>query len=44
MKHVELNTKIVNAALNMQTFKDNLIEDKCLYCNKIYQNKFDEIF
>ena len=22
--------------------KDDLIEDKCLYCNKNYQKKFDE--
>ena len=28
--------------LEYTNFKDELIENKCLYCNKNYQHKFDE--
>ena len=39
------NCKIkYNFFLEYINFKDGLIECKCLYCNKNYQRKFDEIF
>ena len=43
VKLVELNTKTVIAFLNEYTnIKVDLIEYKCLCCNKNYQKKFDE--
>ena len=43
MKRAELNTIISAAFLNTKAkFKNNLIEYKCLCCNKNYQKKFDE--
>ena len=42
VKHAELNAKIVTVFLNTEILKDDLIEYKCLYCNKNYQQKFDE--
>ena len=39
MRHVELNIATV---LEYTNFEDVLIEHKCLYCNKNYQNKFEE--
>ena len=41
VKHVELKISIVTVFLNTQTLND-LIEYKCLCCNKNYQCKFDE--
>ena len=41
MKFVELNTKIATAFLNTY-FNDDLIEYKCLCCNKDYERKFDD--
>ena len=34
--------KICDCFLEYANFKDDLIEYKCLCCNKIYQQKFDE--
>ena len=34
--------KYCNCFLEHTNFKDDLIEDKCLCCNKNYQQKFDE--
>ena len=34
--------KYCNCFLEYTNFKDDLIEYKCLYCNKNYQHKFDE--
>ena len=34
--------KYCNCFLEYKTLKDDLIEYKCLYCNKNYQHKFDE--
>ena len=34
--------KYCNCFLEYKNFKDNLIEYKCLCCNKNYQHKFDE--
>ena len=42
VKVVELHTKYATVFLNKQTLKDDLIEYKCLYCNKNYQQMFDE--
>ena len=42
VKLVELNINIVTFFLEYADFKDDLIEYKCLYCNKNYQQKFDE--
>ena len=42
VKIVELHTKYATVFLNAQTLKDDLIEYKCLYCNKNYQQKFDK--
>ena len=39
VKNAELNIKSVSAFLD---FKDDLIECKCLCCNKNYQQKFGE--
>ena len=42
---MELNIGIVTVLLNTQNLKMNtedLIEYKCLYCNKKYQHKFDK--
>ena len=42
------NVKLAESNRNIATvpwiynFKDDLIECKCLYCNKIYQKQFDE--
>ena len=41
VKHVELNTSVATVFLNTN-FKDDLIQYKCLCCNKNYQHKFDE--
>ena len=38
-KLVELNEEIVSVVLTKQTLKDDLIEYKCLCCNKNYQKK-----
>ena len=37
-----ITTEACNCFLEYKNFKDNLIEYKCLYCNKNYQQKFDE--
>ena len=42
VKIVELHTKYATVFLNTQTLKADLIEYKCLSCNKNYQQKFDE--
>ena len=34
--------KYCNCFLEYTNFKDNLIEHKCFYCNKNYQQKFDK--
>ena len=42
LKHVKLaklNTNIASAFLNKKIFKDDLIEYRCLHCNKNYQKK-----
>ena len=39
---MELNICIANVFLNTKNFKDDLIEYKCLSCNKSYQRKLDE--
>ena len=38
------NVKLVelNISIEYTNLKDNLIEYKCLCCNKIYQQKFDK--
>ena len=41
VKQVELN-KYCDCFLEYKNFKDDLIEYKCLCCNKNYQHKFDE--
>ena len=38
IKHMELNTSILEYA----NFKEDLIEYKCLCCNKSYQHGFDK--
>ena len=47
LKHVDIsiNINIINCDyfLEYTNFKDNLIEYKCLCCNKNYQHKFDEM-
>ena len=43
VKLVESNIKIATAFLNTN-LKDNLIEYKCLRCNKNCHQKFDEYF
>ena len=42
VKLVELNISIVTVFFEYANFKDNLIEYKCVCCNKNYQQKFDE--
>ena len=44
LKHVESNINSATVFLNTQSWilKDDLIEYKCLCCNKNYQHKFDE--
>ena len=44
VKHVELNISIVTVFcfLEQTNSKGDLIEYKCLCCNKSYQRKFDE--
>ena len=42
VKHVELNISIATVFFEYTNFEDNLIEYKCLCCNKNYQHKFDE--
>ena len=42
MKHVELNISIATVFFQYTNFKDDLIEYKCLSCNKSYQRNFDE--
>ena len=37
VKLAELNINIVNVLLNIQTLKDDLMEFKCLCCNRISQ-------
>ena len=52
-KLLELNISIATVFLNIQTLKienrkfeslkiENLVENKCLCCNKNYQHKFDK--
>ena len=41
VKLVELNISIVTVFFEYTNFKDNLIECKCVCCNKNYQQKFD---
>ena len=41
-KLVELNNSTVTVFLNKQIFKYDLIEFKCLCCNKNCKQKFDE--
>ena len=44
IKHVkleELHMTICDGFLEYRNFKDNLIECKCLCCNKNYQEKFE---
>ena len=47
VKHIDIsiNINIINCDyfLEYTNFKDNLIEYKCLCCNKNYQHKFDEM-
>ena len=40
--NVELNVSIVTIFFEYINFQDDLIDYKCLYCNKNYQPKFDE--
>ena len=42
VKLVELNISIVTVFFEYTNFKDNLIECKCVCCNKNYQQNFDE--
>ena len=42
VKLVELNISIMTAFLSIQKIKDDLIEYKCLICNRNFQIKFDE--
>ena len=42
VKHVEIDRSIVTVFFEYKNFKDNLIDYKCLCCNKNYQHKFDE--
>ena len=42
VKLVELNISIATVFFEYANFKDNLIEYKCVCCNKNYQQKFDE--
>ena len=37
-----IKSKYCNCFLEYTSFKDDLIEYKCLCCNKNYQHKFDE--
>ena len=39
----EIKYKCCNCFLECTNFKDDLIEYKCFYCNKNYQQKFDEM-
>ena len=41
-KTCRIKYKYCNCFLEYTKFKDNLIEHKCLYCNKNYQETFDE--
>ena len=38
----EIKYKYCDCFLEYTNFKDELIEYKCLYCNKNYQHNFDE--
>ena len=38
----EINYRCCNCFLEYTNFKDELIEYKCLFCNKNYQEKFNE--
>ena len=42
VKLVELNISIVTVFFEYANFKADLIEYKCVCCNKNYQQKFDE--
>ena len=42
VKLAELNINIGDSFLEYSSFKDDLIEYKCLCCNKNYQQSFDE--
>ena len=46
VKHVESNISIATVFFvflkKKKKIKDDLIEYKCLYCNKNYEHKFDE--
>ena len=42
MKHVELNIEHWDYFIEYTKFADDLIEYKCLSCNKSYQRKLDE--
>ena len=41
-KTCRIKYKYCNSFLKYTNFKDDLIEQKCLYCNKKHQQKFDE--
>ena len=41
-ENYEIKYKYCNCFLENKSFKDNLIEYKCLCCHKHYQQKFDE--
>ena len=41
-KTCTIKYKICNGFLEYKIFKDDLIENKCLYCNRNYRQKFDE--
>ena len=41
-ENYEIKYEYCNCSLENKSFKDNLIEHKCLCCHKNYQQKFDE--
>ena len=41
-KHVEFNISIAKCFLEYASFRDDLIEYKCLCCNQNYQQKFHD--
>ena len=44
MKYAESNTKLATVFFEYTNFKDELIKYKCQYCNKNYQEKFEQKF
>ena len=42
VKNAKLNTKIVNAILNIQFANDNLVIFRCMCYKRDYQKKFDK--